>query len=274
MNFMSPCDLPRLWRPVAVLLLAVLCAPAIAAPLCNGPIRFALYENGYLYDASTERGIDKDVALELERRSGCRFEFVVRPQARIWHDLEVGAVAMTGSAVATAERRHFAHFVTYMTQKNFVVVHRAVPARSAAEFFAGSEARWGAVRGYRHGVRADQYLETLRRAGRLAEAADIGEVFRLFARGRTAALLAPPATYARYLGEVLDPGRVRIEDWFPADLPIPHALAFSRQHFSEEAIEGWRRMLRQMREDGSLRNIYAHYLGSEDAARLLAFTPD
>ena len=64
-------------------------------------------------------------------------------------------------------------------------------ARSAAEFFAGSEARWGAVRGYRHGVRADQYLETLRRAGRLAEAADIGEVFRLFARGRTAALLAP-----------------------------------------------------------------------------------
>ena len=111
-------------------------------------------------------------------------------------------------------------------------------------------------------------------AGRLAEAADIGEVFRLFARGRTAALLAPPATYARYLGEVLDPGRVRIEDWFPADLPIPHALAFSRQHFSEEAIEGWRRMLRQMREDGSLRNIYAHYLGSEDAARLLAFTPD
>lgn len=59
---------------------------------------------------------------------------------------------------------------------------------------ANAEARWGAVRGYRHGVRADQYLETLRRAGRLAEAADIGEVFRLFARGRTAALLAPPAT--------------------------------------------------------------------------------
>ena len=391
-------------------------------PQCPpGPISFALYEHGHFYDMKRDRGIDRDVAEVLARRSGCRFEFLPRARPRIWHDLQsgalmmtgsaipteerselawfvpylavknyvlvraslpigsarefiaskhlrwgavrsyrygeeadrflealraegrlaedgdlraafrafakgrtdaifiqpyvlnlyleahsageavrvldwfpedppvigalafskhfftaeqVGAVAMTGSAVATAERRHFAHFVTYMTQKNFVVVHRAVPARSAAEFFAGSEARWGAVRGYRHGVRADQYLETLRRAGRLAEAADIGEVFRLFARGRTAALLAPPATYARYLGEVLDPGRVRIEDWFPADLPIPHALAFSRQHFSEEAIEGWRRMLRQMREDGSLRNIYAHYLGSEDAARLLAFTPD
>lgn len=274
---MSPMIAPgelRFWRLVFALLFVALCGSVVAAPLCRGPIRFALYENGYLYDASSERGIDKDVALELERRSGCRFEFIVRPRARIWHDLEVGAVAMTGSAIPTAERRSFAHFVTYMAQKNFVIVHRAVPARSAAEFFAGSEARWGAVRGYRHGVHADLYLETLRRAGRLAEAADIGEVFRLFARGRTAALLAPPATYARYLGETLDPAQVRIEDWFPADPPIPHALAFSRLHFSEAELDGWRRLLRQMREDGSLRSIYVNYLGNEDATRLFAYTPD
>ena len=52
-----------------------------AAPLCRTSVRFALYENGYLYEAANDRGIDKEIALELARRSGCRFEFVV-----IWRE--------------------------------------------------------------------------------------------------------------------------------------------------------------------------------------------
>ena len=181
---------------------------------------------------------------------------------------------MTGSGIPTPERKTFAWFVTYLVQKNYVVVHRTVNARSAAEFFAGSDLRWGSVRGYKHGTHADEFLDLLRRSGRVAEDSDIGVVFRLFARGRTSALLSTPPVYARYLRELMLPEQVRIEDWFPGDQPIPHALVLSRRHFGEEEYEGWRRLLREMRDDGILCAIYTRYLGNADAERLLAYTPD
>ncbi len=249
-------------------------AQADPAAFCDGGVRFALYENGYIYEASTDRGIDKDVALELARRSGCRFEFVVQPRARIWHELELGGVMMTGSAMPTTERRSFAWFVTYMAQKNYVIVSRQANSHDPASFRAAPGLRWGAVRGYRHGAQADAFLGVLRQAGRVAEGSDLGEVFRLFSRGRTAAVMAPPPAYARYLRGVLNVDQVRIEDWFPGDPPIPHALAFSRRHFSVEQMAAWRRLVKGMREDGSLQAIYIRYLGHEDAERLMAFKPD
>ncbi len=250
-------------------------AVASDAPECPKAISFALYENGYIYDSASNTGIDKDVAEELARRSGCQFEFSVKPRARIWAELEGGSLMMTGSGIQTPKRDEFSWAVRYMAQKNYVLVKKTVSAPSPAQFNADPNLLWGAVRSYKHGDKADAYLDSLRQQSRVAEEPDLGNVFRIFSKeGRTSAVLAPPPAYAKYLKELSLTDRVRIEDWFPEDLPIAHSLIFSKKAFSQEEMKKWRLIVAQMRADGTLRSIYTKYLGGADAAKMLLYKAD
>ena len=67
--------------------------PACAAAFdCARPYTLALHEHGLLYSADTDSGIDKDVADELIRRSGCKVTVSLLPRARIWQLIESGAL--------------------------------------------------------------------------------------------------------------------------------------------------------------------------------------
>ena len=258
-------------------LLAVACLAGAQAvggelPQCpSRPISFALYEHGHLYDMNSGRGIDREVVESLARLSGCRFEFLPRSRARIWHDLQLGTLMMTGSAIPTPERRDLVRFVPYLSVKNFVLVRQSLAVKSAEEFAATPQLRWGAVRSYRHGEAADRFLTGLRAQGRLAEDNDLRTAFRSFANGRTDALFAQAPVYVKYLAEYPPGETVRIEDWFPNDPPVIGALAFSKHYFSAEQVERWRDLVEKMRTDGTLKAIFVRYLGSEQAEQMLRF---
>src|SRR6478609_4978615 len=49
-----------------------LAAAAADGPDCSRPLSLALHDHGLLYSADTSMGIDKDIADELMRRSGCK----------------------------------------------------------------------------------------------------------------------------------------------------------------------------------------------------------
>ena len=51
-------------------------------PDCSRPLTLALHDHGLLYSAQTGEGIDKDIADELIRRSGCRISVSLMPRAR------------------------------------------------------------------------------------------------------------------------------------------------------------------------------------------------
>lgn len=241
-------------------------------PDCPAPITFALYENGYIYDAASNTGIDKDVAEELGRRSGCRFEFSVKPRARIWVEIESGALMMTGSGIQTDKRDVFSWAVRYMAQKNYVLVKNELKANSADQFAADPNLLWGAVRSYKHGEQADAFLDGLRQKSRVVDESDLSNVFRIFAAPqRTSALLAPPPAYAKYVKEMGLDSRIRVVDWFAQDQPIPHSLIFSKKAFSGSEMKKWRAIVEQMRGDGTLRAIYKKYLGAEDADRMMQY---
>ena len=234
-----------------------------------------MYENGYIYEASSNTGIDKAVAEELAKRSGCKFEFTVRPRARIWYELEHGDLMMTGSAIQTDERDKFSWAVRYMAQKNYVLIKNTLAAHSAEQFSADHSLTWGVVRSYKHGKMADAFLNSLRKQSRIREDSDLSEVFRLFSTGQsTSAIFATPPSYAKYVKDLKLTGIVRIEDWFPEDPPIPHSLIFSKKFFSKEEINKWRDIVVQMRNDGTLRSIYTKYVGANGADRMLQYKPN
>ena len=258
-------------------MLAALCQGTLHAtelPRCPQTITFGLYEHGRLYDAVTDRGIDKDVAEALARLSGCRFVFVVRPRARIWRELESGRLMMSGSAIPTPERGEFVWFATYMAVKNYVVVNAALKVNSASQFAANPQLRWGAVRSYRHGPHADEFIGALRAQGRVVEESDLPSLIRLFTRGRMDAFFAHPPILAKYLDELPTLQPPRVVDWFPEDEPARGALVFSKRHFSVQEMSAWRALVEKMRVDGTLKAIYERHLGKALAQTLLDFKPD
>src|SRR5690349_6045058 len=99
------------------LALAGPCAPALAqkagAPECPArPIVVGLYEFGNFYRAGA--GLDKDMAEELHKRSGCNFSYKVLQRRAIWPAMQSGSVDMTLSAAPTPERTVFAWSEPYM----------------------------------------------------------------------------------------------------------------------------------------------------------------
>lgn len=246
---------------------------AEAAPRahCPKPISFGLYEHGVMYDAATGQGLDKAFADLLAARTGCRFEFVLRSRARIWHDLETGALMMTGSAIGTQARREFAWFANHLASKNYVLVREGQAVNSAQDFEKDASLRWGAVRAYQHGVSKDRFLARLRLEQRVAEAPDVLSAYRDFLRGRTDAMFIQPMQASKYIKEMPPQSAIRLVDWFPEDKPVYAGLALSKKHFSETDALFWRKVIADLNADGSLRKLYEAYMSADQVELTLNF---
>ncbi len=262
------------WIAAMVCCLAVAAAfDAEAAPRahCPKPISFGLYEHGVMYDAATGRGLDKDFADLLAARTGCRFDFVLRSRARIWHDLEAGTLMMTGSAIGTQARREFAWFANHLASKNYVLVREGLAVNSAQAFEKDASLRWGAVRGYQHGQSMDRFLARLRLEQRVAEVPDVLSAYRDFLRGRTDAMFIQSMQASKYIKDMPPQQTIRLVDWFPEDKPVHAGLALSKKHFSEADARYWRKVIAELLADGSLRKLYGAYMPADQVELTLNF---
>ncbi|WP_194116920.1 substrate-binding periplasmic protein [Chitinilyticum piscinae] len=256
------------------MLLALLLSPlAMAGPVnCpEQPIRLAYYEYGLLYDSG--RGIDKDVAEELMRRSGCRFSTSVLPRARIWADLASGELDMSMSGIQTAERDRFAWFAPYLAMKNYALLNKSAAAKisKADDFLANPDLQFGVVRAFRHGKQQDEWLAQLRQQQRIQESPDAETLYQKLKQGRVSAIFSQPPVFAKYLQKLGMQSSILIEDWTPGERGVPHGLILAKQRFSQEDAQRWQVLVRQLRDDGTLRTIFLRHLGPAEAQTLLDF---
>ena len=118
----------------AFLIFAAGAVLATDKPDCNRPLTLALHDHGLLYSSDTGTGIDKDVADELIRRSGCKIRISVMPRARIWQLIESGALDFSLSGITNAERERFAGFAWYFANKYYLLVRRDAGVAEQAAF--------------------------------------------------------------------------------------------------------------------------------------------
>ncbi|WP_051304546.1 substrate-binding periplasmic protein [Chitinilyticum litopenaei] len=252
-------------------LLAPLLAQAAPFPCPAQPIRLAFYEYGLLYHQG--RGIDRDLVDELARRTGCRFDTRVMPRARIWADLESGALDMSVSGIQTPARDRFAWFAHYLSMKNHALVSSALAGevRQASDFLATPRALFGVVRAFKHGEQQDRWLDTLRQAQRVQESPDAQTLYLKLKQGRVQAIFSQPPVYRHYLPTLDMQQQVSVQDWTPQEKGVPHGLILAKSRFSQTEAQHWQEQLHQMRADGSLRAIYLRYLPPADTDALLDF---
>lgn len=239
---------------------------AKAGPACpSRPIVFGLYEFGGFYRAGT--GLDKDVAELLAARSGCRFEYKVMMRGRIWQEMQAGRVDMTLSAIATAERKVFAHAIPYLWMKNMIILGKDVGPNihSPADFIASPNLRLGLARGHFPGRPFDAFVAQLRNIARIDEIDSTEQLYAMFKAGRFQAVLGTQLVYSQYLRE----DQVRIEDWAPALSREAANLLISKKHFSADDARRWGVLMKEMQTDGSVQRMVQRYLPPADAARMV-----
>ena len=243
-------------------------AAAAASPSCGGrPIKLAFFEYGLYF--SHGKGIDRDLADALQRKSGCRFDLVVQARARSWHDLKSGQLDMALSALSSPERDEFAWFEPYLWIKNVAVLPRDVAqgVEDSASFLARPQLVMGVVRGFKHGEEQDGWIDRLRRENRVVEYVDADQLFRNLAAHRVDGVIADSLVY-RHMLKPAELEAVTVQDWTPAASGAPVNVVLSKARFPKAEADAWRGMIGEMVADGTIRTILRHYLPDDEADKL------
>ena len=245
-------------------------APAASGhlPDCSRPLTLGLHEHGLLYASQTGEGIDKDIADEMSRRSGCRLTLTVLPRARIWQLIESGALDFTLSGIANSQRDKFAAFAWYVSNKYYLLVRRDAEVRSVAEFRRRSGLRVGLIRSFRYGDNANQFVDALEGEERTTYAGSLDPLYTILLDGGIQAMIIEPFDFPVIAGAQLKAQTAILEFSDPA---VPHGLVMSRKSLSPAQLSAWRDIILGMRADGTMRHIFEKYFPADLARQMTQF---
>ena len=243
--------------------------PAFAAgPDCSRPFTLALHDHGLLYSSETDTGIDKAVADELFRRTGCKVTTSLMPRARIWQLIESGALDFSLSGITNADRDKFAGFAWYFSNKYYLLVRKDAGLLSQAEFAQNDKLQLGVIRSFRYSASANQLVDKLQAANRVSQAGGLSPLYQTLMINRIQGMIIEPFDYP-----TLDEKKIRDQTAIIEfnDPPVPHGLIMSKKALSASEQDKWRALVSAMRSDGTVRRIFEKYFTPEMAAALVDF---
>ena len=257
-------------RCLTALLIAV---GSLAILNATGPDRsrsytLALHDHGLLYSAATNAGIDKDVADELIRRSGCKVTVSLMARSRIWQLIESGGLDFSLSGITNAERDKFAAFAWYFSDKFYLLVRKDTGIRNQADFEKNDRLQLAVIRSFRYSESANRLVDRLQEADRLSQAGGLEPLYQLLAQNQIQGMIIEPFDYPALQEKEIREISTIVE--FP-DPPVPHGLIMSKKALSVPEQGKWRSLIDDMRKDGTMLRIFEKYFKPDLAAALVNF---
>jgi polar amino acid transport system substrate-binding protein len=258
-----------LWGLIWILFGGMATAASAETPntYCSRPLRVALFEYGVLYRSDINDGIDARLLNAMEVRSGCTFERVLLPRARIWTELQVGSLDMATAAIPTTERKGFGYLLPYMQSRNVILMRRSSASKTMKqEEFERSALQLGVVRGFRHEPHYDTMISKMAAQGRVVEASDVSDLMRMLDKGLVHAVFSQPIVYREYWSESKLKSDIVQFDWAPKDQFSVGAMILSRKSFSDAQAKQWDKLLLAMQKDGTIAKSMRKFLSPAQAA--------
>jgi polar amino acid transport system substrate-binding protein len=243
-------------------------AAASHLPDCSRPLTLGLHEHGLLYASQTGEGIDKDIADEMSRRSGCHLTLTMLPRARIWQLIESGALDFTLSGITNPQRDKFATFAWYVSNKYYLLVRRDADVRSVADFRRKRGLRIGLIRSFRYGDQANGFVDELEAQERITYAGSLDPLYTILLDDGIQAMIIEPFDFPVIAGAQLK-AQTAILDF--GDPPVPHGLVMSRKSLPTAQQQAWRDVIQSMRNDGTMRRIFEKYFPADLARQMTQF---
>jgi len=241
---------------------------AATAADCSRTYTLALHDHGLLYSADTDSGIDKDVADELIRRSGCKVTVSLMPRARIWQLIESGALDFSLSGIANADRDRFAGFAWYFSNKYYLLVHKDSGVSSLSAFEQNGRLQLGVIRSFRYSESANRLVDKLQGENRVSQAGGLAPLYQTLMQGRVQGMIIEPFDFPALEEKKIREVTAILEF---NDPPVPHGLIMSKKALSTAQQEQWRAIVSSMRADGTMRRIFEKYFKPELAASMVNF---
>ena len=258
------------FRLVVSLVLAVsTCLTTYAAtPACARSYTLALHDHGLLYSSETDTGIDKDVADEIARRSGCKVSISMMPRARIWQLIESGALDFSLSGITNPERDKFAGFAWYFSNKYYLLVRKDSAVQAIADFERNDKFQLGVIRSFRYSESANRLVDKLQDANRLKQAGGLGPLYQTLMLNQIQGMIIEPFDFPALEEKKIREMTTIVEFNDPA---VRHGLIMSKKAVPAAEQETWKAIIDAMRSDGTMRRIFEKYFKPELAARLVSF---
>ena len=240
-----------------------------AGPDCGRTYTLALHDHGLLYSAETDKGIDKDIAEELIRRSACKVNVSLMPRARIWQLIESGALDFSLSGITNPERERFAAFAWYVSNKYYLLTRKDAAIGQISDFERNDKLQLGVIRSFRYSANANLLVDRLTGANRVSQAGGLLPLYELLLANKIQGMIIEffdyPAIETRRIRDVTNIVEFN-------DPPVPHGLIMSKKALSQEAREKWRALIEEMRADGSMQRIFERYFKADIATSMLEFS--
>jgi polar amino acid transport system substrate-binding protein len=261
-------------RHVLLLLLALLPilgngSMAAEGPSCIRPMTLGLHDHGLLYSAETGEGIDKDIADELARRSGCKINMSLMPRARIWQLIESGALDFSLSGITNEERDRFAGFAWYFSNKYYLLVRKDVGITRLSEFESNPKLQLGAIRSFRYSKNANVLVDKLDEQHRITYATTLAPLYKILGNNQIQGMIIEPFDYPALEVKTIN-NLATI--WEFEDEPVKHGLIMSKKALSLVEQEKWRALMNRMRADGTVLRIFEKYFKPSLARSMVNFT--
>ncbi|MBF0340840.1 MAG: transporter substrate-binding domain-containing protein [Magnetococcales bacterium] len=239
------------------------------------PIHIAFFHYGFAYYEKEGRGVGlfPDIAEELAHRSGCAFSPSVVTIARMWEDLANGQLDMLIAGRQNPERDRIAWFIPYVVTKDYALLH-AETARSvhnAREFLEQPSLQFGDLRQRSHNATLGRFVDRLRQTGRMEESVSAEILLEKLKQGRIDATFMMPIVYRKIFQDLQVTQEIVVQDWFPEDKGYPGHLIFNKDRFPAAEIAHWKRIVTEMRQDGTLQRIFARYVPLDEAIAMTDF---
>lgn len=254
---------------ITILAVWVGVSSAYAAPIsCVRSYTLALHDHGLLYSAETDTGIDKDVAEELIRRSGCKVIVSLMPRARIWQLLESGALDFSLSGITNGERERFAGFAWYFSNKYYLLVRNDSLVHTLKDFEQNDKLKLGVIRSFRYSASANSFVDKLQDTSRLSQAGGLAPLYQALMQNQIQGMIIEPFDFP-----ALEEKKIRSMSSILEfnDPPVLHGLIMSSKSLPAAQQEQWRALITEMRFDGTLQRIFGKYFKQELASTLLDF---
>lgn len=250
---------------IASALLGHVAARAADKPDCDRPFSLALHEHGLLYSAQTGEGIDKDIADELIRRSGCKVGVTVMPRARIWQLIESGALDFSLSGITNEARERFAGFGWYFSNKYYLLVRKDAGVQQLADFGHNPALKLGVIRSFRYSPNANKLVDTLEAEHRVSYSTSLDPLYQILLANQVQAMIIEPFDYP-----AVESGKVREQTVIMEfdDPSVPHGLIMSKKALGAAQQQAWRALIDAMRADGTVQRIFEKYF-TRDLARAM-----
>lgn len=190
----------RVWRRAGPWLAVGVMAAAPAWADCSRPIRVPVAPIGLSVATSGGEvaGVFPDVLRKIASETGCQFDFVVVPRARVEAMFASGGGDVLLPATRTSSRDLRGDFIPMMKARAMLIslASDRAPIESLAELAERRELRVAVVRGFDYGEPYQELLGTLKAQRRLVLEADVAAVVRTLERSLADVTLMAPSILA------------------------------------------------------------------------------